>query len=46
MTGFLPIFLMNSPVSVLQSKVGKPEADNAAEVLNQVLSKEKNDASY
>ena len=37
---------MNSLVSVLQSKVGKPEADNAAEVLNQVLSKEKNDASY
>ncbi|MEH2077751.1 MAG: carboxymuconolactone decarboxylase family protein [Nostoc sp.] len=29
---------MNSLVSVLKSKVGKPEADNAAEVLNKVLS--------
>lgn len=29
---------MNSLVSVLKSKVGKPEADNAAEVLKQVLS--------
>ncbi len=29
---------LNSLVSVLKSKVGKPEADNAAEVLNQVLS--------
>lgn len=31
---------MNSLVSVLKSKVGKSEADNAAEVLKQVLSKQ------
>jgi alkylhydroperoxidase/carboxymuconolactone decarboxylase family protein YurZ len=29
---------MNSLVSVLKSKVGKPEADNANEILNKVLS--------
>jgi 4-carboxymuconolactone decarboxylase len=33
---------MNSLVSVLKSKVGKPEGDNAAEVLNQVLSNSSN----
>jgi alkylhydroperoxidase/carboxymuconolactone decarboxylase family protein YurZ len=33
---------MNSLVSVLKSKVGKPEGDNAAVVLNQVLSNSSN----